>query len=241
MKSQNPNPRAQRVGFGVLVAVGFVAAIAMVSAQGKSDVADAAMKGDVTTVRALIAKKVDVNAPQNDGATALHWAVFRGDAELANLLIRAGANVKAANREGVTPLWLASVNGAARRRSCGPPTKGTRPRFNCSSRAVLISRRARTRRRVAAVRRSARPMIRARRLRRRVRRSPLDGGRSISASSISSKVAATRVAALAERTVRVVAVPAGEAPPPAVPTTRMMPPSRQASSATGLPRPTAVS
>jgi uncharacterized protein len=113
-KSQSPNPKAQRGGFGVLAAFVFVAAIALVSAQGKSDVADAAMKGDAASVRALMAKKADVNAPQNDGATALHWAVFRGDAELANLLIRAGANVKAANRQGVTPLWLASVNGDAK-------------------------------------------------------------------------------------------------------------------------------
>ena len=79
----------------------------------KSDVADAAMRGDMAAVRALIAKKADVNAPQNDGATALHWAVYRGNVEMADLLVRAGANVKAANREGSTPLWLASVNGDA--------------------------------------------------------------------------------------------------------------------------------
>jgi ankyrin repeat protein len=77
----------------------------------KSDVADAAMRGDVAAVRALIAKKADVNAAQGDGATALHWAVFKGDRELATVLMRAGASPKAANREGVTPLWLASVNG----------------------------------------------------------------------------------------------------------------------------------
>jgi ankyrin repeat protein len=80
-------------------------------AAGKSDVADAAMRGDTAAVRALLGQKADVNAPQGDGATALHWAVYRGDRELANVLIRAGANVKAANREGATPLWLASVNG----------------------------------------------------------------------------------------------------------------------------------
>ena len=77
----------------------------------KSEIADAAMRGDVAAVRALIAKKVNVSAPQNDGTTALHWAVQRGNAELVNLLVRAGANVKAATREGVTPLWLASQNG----------------------------------------------------------------------------------------------------------------------------------
>ncbi|HYR84462.1 MAG TPA: ankyrin repeat domain-containing protein [Terriglobia bacterium] len=78
-----------------------------------SDVADAAMKGDKAAVRSLIQQRANVNAPQPDGATALHWAVYRGDKELADLLIQAGANVKAANREGSTPMWLASVNGDA--------------------------------------------------------------------------------------------------------------------------------
>jgi ankyrin repeat protein len=82
-------------------------------AAGRSDVADAAMKGDKAAVRSLIQQKADVNTPQLDGATALHWAAYRGDKELTDMLIRAGANVKAANREGSTPMWLASVNGDA--------------------------------------------------------------------------------------------------------------------------------
>ena len=65
-------------------------------------------------MRALLAKKTDVNAPQNDGSTALHWAVYRGDVEMANLLVRSGANVKAATRSGSTPMWLASINGDAK-------------------------------------------------------------------------------------------------------------------------------
>jgi len=71
------------------------------------------MHGDKAAVRALIGKKADVNAPQNDGSTALHWAVYRGDRELVQMLIRAGANVHAANREGSTPLWLACISGDA--------------------------------------------------------------------------------------------------------------------------------
>ncbi len=99
---------------GLLVAFAIVACVAVSSrAAGKSDVADAAMRGDKAAVRGLLAQKADVNAPQGDGATALHWAAYRGDKELSDMLIRAGANVKAANREGVTPLWLASVNGDA--------------------------------------------------------------------------------------------------------------------------------
>jgi len=80
---------------------------------GKSDVADAAMRGDRTALRALLQQKADVSAPQIDGATALHWAVYRGDVEMADLLIRSGANVKAVNREGVTPLAMASLYGNA--------------------------------------------------------------------------------------------------------------------------------
>src|SRR5262245_19489258 len=79
----------------------------------RSEVADAAMKGDKVAVRTLIQQKADVNAAQPDGATALHWAVYRGDKELTDMLIGAGANAKAANREGSTPLWLASINGDA--------------------------------------------------------------------------------------------------------------------------------
>jgi ankyrin repeat protein len=71
------------------------------------------MKGDGTTVRTLLRQKADVNAPQADGATAIHWAVYHDDLELAGLLIGAGANVKAANREGATPLSLGCVNGNA--------------------------------------------------------------------------------------------------------------------------------
>jgi ankyrin repeat protein len=80
---------------------------------GRSEVADAAMKGDGTMVRALLRQKADVNAPQVDGATALHWAIYRGDSDMVDVLIRAGANIKAANRDGVTPLAMASLYGNA--------------------------------------------------------------------------------------------------------------------------------
>ena len=38
--------------------------------------------------RSWWSKHADVNAPQGDGATALHWAVFRSDKEMVNLLLR---------------------------------------------------------------------------------------------------------------------------------------------------------
>ena len=78
-----------------------------------SDVADAVERADSVTLQKLISQKADVNVPQADGATALHWAVYRSDQKTVDLLLGAGANPKAANREGSTPLWLASVNGNA--------------------------------------------------------------------------------------------------------------------------------
>src|SRR4030095_4498764 len=76
-------------------------------------VADLAMIGDTAAIRALLAQHADINAPQADGATALHWAVYRNDSALAKLLIDAGANVHAANRDGATPLSLAATAGHA--------------------------------------------------------------------------------------------------------------------------------
>lgn len=78
-----------------------------------SELADATMARHAQTVRSLLQKKADVNAPQVDGSTALHWAVRYDDLDTADLLIRAGARVSAANREGVTPLQLAAMNGSA--------------------------------------------------------------------------------------------------------------------------------
>jgi uncharacterized protein len=86
---------------------------AALAAAGRSEIADAAMQGNKSGVRALLQQKADINAPQIDGTTALHWAVEANDLELTELLIRAGAHVSAANRAGATPLLLATVNGNA--------------------------------------------------------------------------------------------------------------------------------
>jgi len=78
-----------------------------------SALADAAMKGNREAVRSLLQRNADVNAPQVDGTTALHWAARLDDLETADMLVRAGANASAANREGATPLLLAALNGSA--------------------------------------------------------------------------------------------------------------------------------
>ena len=72
--------------------------------------ADAVQNGDASTVRSLLKLRVDVNAPQVDGMTALGWAAHNDDLETADLLIRAGANPKTANRYGISPLSEAATN-----------------------------------------------------------------------------------------------------------------------------------
>jgi uncharacterized protein len=95
----------------VLSAALFLLITSFTLGAGHTDVADAAMKGDKAALRTLIQQKTDVNAPQVDGATAVHWAVYRDDTEVLEMLIAAGARVDVANREGVTPLHMASLYG----------------------------------------------------------------------------------------------------------------------------------
>ena len=70
---------------------------------------DAVKTGDKAAAVVLIEKRVNVNAPEPDGTTALHWAAHNGDVDLVQRLIRAGANVKAVNDFGATPMSEAAV------------------------------------------------------------------------------------------------------------------------------------
>lgn len=92
---------------------GFLLLATMTVTAATSEVADAVMHGDPAAVRALLARKADVNAPQADGGTALHWAVYQDDLATVDLLLKAGASAKAANDYGATPLSLAAESGNA--------------------------------------------------------------------------------------------------------------------------------
>ncbi|GAB1342378.1 ankyrin repeat domain-containing protein [Gemmatimonas sp.] len=77
-------------------------------------VADAAMLGDLATVRTLLAKGASANEPQGDGMTALHWAAQRGDSAMAALLLKAKASPQAITRVGAhQPLHVASASGSS--------------------------------------------------------------------------------------------------------------------------------
>ena len=73
---------------------------------------EAVKNRNVEAVRSLLGRGIDVNTPQPDGATALHWAAHHDDQVAADLLMRAGANVNAKNELGATPLWLAAAQGS---------------------------------------------------------------------------------------------------------------------------------
>ncbi|MEX2175338.1 MAG: ankyrin repeat domain-containing protein [Pirellulaceae bacterium] len=77
----------------------------------ESPLADAAETKDAAEIRALLERQANVNAPQADGMTALHWATYHDDPETVKQLLAADADAKAANRYGVTPLSLACTNG----------------------------------------------------------------------------------------------------------------------------------
>jgi ankyrin repeat protein len=78
-----------------------------------SEAADAAQDRDMEALRLLVKQHANVNTPQPDGTTALHWAAHWNDLDAVKLLIGAGANTKAANRYGATPLSEAVVPGSA--------------------------------------------------------------------------------------------------------------------------------
>jgi ankyrin repeat protein len=97
----------------VTVILTLVLSIAVAVAAGTQPLVQAAKLRDAAAVRSLLKQRVDVNAAEADGATALHWAAYHGDLEIVNLLIGAGARVNRPNDLSITPLALASQNGHA--------------------------------------------------------------------------------------------------------------------------------
>jgi uncharacterized protein len=96
--------------FTLLVAAPSPGAAGAAAAPG-SPLVDAVKTGDRAAVMALIARRVDVNAPEADGTTALQWAVHLNSLDLAERLIRAGASVNAKNDYGATPMSEAALTG----------------------------------------------------------------------------------------------------------------------------------
>ena len=72
---------------------------------------DAVRLRDHKAFATLLRSKVDINAAEPDGATALAWAVHLGERGMAESLVKAGANPNTTDGYGETPLTLACANG----------------------------------------------------------------------------------------------------------------------------------
>ena len=99
-----------KIGVVALVSLG-LSLVMPPSARGAVPLVEAVKHADASAVRTLLDDRVDVNAPEADGTTALHWAVRLDRLEVTGVLIAAGADVMAANAFDVTPLSLAAING----------------------------------------------------------------------------------------------------------------------------------
>ena len=86
---------------------------AFAATNGNTVLVDAVKNQDSDSVRTLLKQHVDVNAPEADGTTALHWAAHYGDLETVDALLHQGANAIAVNRYGATPLSEAVRIGKA--------------------------------------------------------------------------------------------------------------------------------
>lgn len=104
----------QLAGIGLLTTLLAVPSVAAPGTRADdASLVDALQRGDVAAARGLLADGAEVNVPQVDGMTALHWAVYHDDAGMVQLLLEAGGHVEAANRYGVRPLWVAVTNGSS--------------------------------------------------------------------------------------------------------------------------------
>jgi len=95
-----------------LLMIGAVS-VACVIGANDTRVVDAVKDHNKDALRSLVKEHADVNAPEPDGTTALHWAAHSNDLESVQIVLRAGANAKAASRYGVTPLSEAATYGSA--------------------------------------------------------------------------------------------------------------------------------
>jgi ankyrin repeat protein len=99
--------RHSLAGVALLLAV----LLPVLQAATDSALVTAAKDGDLRAVRALLAKRVNVNETARDGSTALLWAVYHSDVEMTKALLAAGARADAQNKYGVTPLIQAGRTG----------------------------------------------------------------------------------------------------------------------------------
>ena len=96
----------------VRVAVGLLFSLPALAASGDALIG-AARADDPAAVASLVSQGADINARDEDGATALAWAADHSNLAMADLLLAKGANPNIANELGISPLSLAIANGSS--------------------------------------------------------------------------------------------------------------------------------
>ena len=72
---------------------------------------EAVLLNNLDMVQVLIDADVDINETDDDGDTALMWAIRRNYNKIVNILINAGSDVNCENNDEETPLSIARENG----------------------------------------------------------------------------------------------------------------------------------
>jgi uncharacterized protein len=81
-----------------------LAALMWLSPAPDASLVKAVQSGDRAAAIKLLGQGVDVNAAEQDGTTALQWAVHRDDVDLIDRLLRAGAKANTVNEYGSSPM-----------------------------------------------------------------------------------------------------------------------------------------
>ena len=89
-----------------ICAAGMFAMLPASSSSGDA-ILRAVQNDDAAAVARLVRERANVNAREQDGATALAWAAMRSNIAVAELLLKAGADPNLTNEMGVSPLSLA--------------------------------------------------------------------------------------------------------------------------------------
>jgi ankyrin repeat protein len=118
-----------------------------------AEVIRAVKRGDIQAVSSLLDNGGNVSAAQNDGTSAIAWAVYHNNDDLVDLLVNYGdgADINAPNEYGVNPLHLACMNQDAEMvskllRAGADPNNakwtGETPLMTCANTGTLAAVRA---------------------------------------------------------------------------------------------------
>ena len=96
---------------GIVLGAGYYGANFLV--EGNAPLCVAAVKGHTEAVEVLLKRGADPNFQENNGWTALHYAVSKGHVPVVKALLRAGADpeIRESSSHGMTASYVAALRG----------------------------------------------------------------------------------------------------------------------------------